>query len=832
MVLVALVTSAWASGCPEEILPPELQPIQSASIQVNQTLRLSLSVQNPSGLPLTWSFSGPDLPGLAEVTSLSGTPSSGEFVWTPLASHVGTHELVFTISSSSGDSSQSALITVEPSASAAPIFLRPGAGGTYDLSRSPCVSFDVEVRDDDTPEVTIRLRESPPAGALLTREGPKRGRFEWCPTAEQTDQSQRWTIRLEADDGDHAPTQHDYLIVLRIPPKEDCPGTPPVVTVQSPGPAERVTSATGFPVVIVVSDDVGVREAPLLYYTTVKPEDETNPDITDFLQAEFVNQGDSFRAEVPPLGLAPGEERTVYFIVSVTDNDDPEGTACDHRTDTPLRSFVAAVPEETVKAGLCEACTASINCQTGVCASVSGGSGKCLPACGDGVPCEDGECADRLTVEGATVRACGDVVAVCEGGGSVDECVDDANEPNDSRDNATPFPGSAVNGVICAGNEDFYRVQPAAAADVTLTLSGFDHTNTDLDLELLDSGGIRLDSSAGVGPEESVTSCVLDGEHVFAVVYSYFEDHQGSYTLSLSETPSDCCVNDDDEPDDTLEAARPIDPISLEFEGMICPGDTDHWYFEIAEPSRLDALIIFDGADADLDLELYSPTGAWLDGSYSSADDEEIVRDLVTTGRYTLRVEVYGEGGTEYLGAVSLSQLTTCSTTDDCPIGTICRDGTCDDDRACSSDIDCPSAHSCPSPGPIPAQPLCTADCALNTDCRDEGIVEETCKRFPEGRGCGLRGSGANGEGCLNFEDCGGQRACLDWPGGYCARAACASSSDCESDTFCANVSGTNVCVRRCGDGEPECRLDEGYSCQSFPEVGGAGDDQGCAPSG
>ena len=40
-----------------------------------------------------------------------------------------------------------------------------------------------------------------------------RAYFDWCPTAAQIADSERWTLELEADDGVHQ-TRHDYLIVL------------------------------------------------------------------------------------------------------------------------------------------------------------------------------------------------------------------------------------------------------------------------------------------------------------------------------------------------------------------------------------------------------------------------------------------------------------------------------------------------------------------------------------------------------------------------------------------------------------------------------------------
>src|SRR5690606_28421877 len=172
---------------------PTLQPIDAQTVRVNETLSLLLAVENPDGLPLEFDVSGPELPSFDEVTLLSETPTGAVFRWTPLASHVGQHELTFTIKSSAGSDSQSVVIDVQPANNAAPVFLRPGFGGTFDIARDPCARFDVEVRDDDSTNVEIRPRAPLPEGATLqpNADNSKRALFEWCPNDEQMQRSLR-----------------------------------------------------------------------------------------------------------------------------------------------------------------------------------------------------------------------------------------------------------------------------------------------------------------------------------------------------------------------------------------------------------------------------------------------------------------------------------------------------------------------------------------------------------------------------------------------------------------------------------------------------------------
>jgi hypothetical protein len=806
-----------AVACGDEVTSeaPTLLALQAAEVAVNSTLRLPLVVENPAGVALTFSMSGPALPGLDEVTQLGGTPTGGLFQWTPLASHVGNHEFTFTVSSSQGGNSQSVLIHVTASESAAPIFLRPGSGGTFDLSVDPCVTVDIEVRDDDSSSVEITTRTEPPPGSAVVTTGSKQAQFQWCPAQAQIAQSERWTLELEADDGDHTPTTHDFLIVLRTTARDNCPGTPPTITVNSPSGGQRVESGGAYSVDIEVDDDTGVRDAPLLYYSTVEPEETDDPDITSFDQATFSGSGRSWEAEIPSLGLLEGEERTVYYVVSVTDNDDESGTSCDHRTETNLRNFIAVGASETVRIGLCESCGDSERCESRVCAASAGGA-RCLQACAEGDSCDEGACRSVNTIEGLSTLACGDVIAACEGGGP-EECINDEYELNDTYDESAYISSSPIFATICAADIDYFDIDVDVDSEIEIILDQFDQDTADLDLELLDATGERIAGSAGTSGTERVTHCLAGGEFAVIRVYAYHLDDQSDYRLRIETDDGDCCIDDIDEPDDTFEDAWSVE-LDGSFEGTICPGNEDWVWFDVNEPSHLTATIIFTHSEADLDLELYDPEARRVSSSLGASDDETIEIDLSVTGDYSLRIFPYGDGSTDYLGEVILEPLSSCDSSDDCPIGTVCDDGSCDTD-ICTSASSCPEDYMCPSAGPGGGDRHCAAPCTVNGDCRDEGIVEESCKRLPEGLGCGLRGSAANGEPCGGHNDCGGQRACIDWPSGYCARASCTSDSDCESDTFCSDeclVDGEilGLCVRRCGPGFEDTPCRGGYECQ------------------
>ncbi|UJR82211.1 PPC domain-containing protein [Sandaracinus amylolyticus] len=794
---------------------PDLLPVLPVDARVSETLAIELPVRNDAGRELRYrvSIEGPPLAAFESVTSLSGSPGRGEFRWTPLASHVGRHELLFEITSPSGEryDGERVVVNVVPSEDSAPVFLRPGAGGTHDLMRDPCVRFDVEIRDDDTPAVEIRERAPLPEGALIVNEGAKSARFEWCPTGDQIAASERWTIELEADDGDHPPVPHDYVVVLRTGPTTGCPGAAPSITLVTPLEGERVTSSSGYEVRIRVTDDVGLRDAPLLYWSRTAPDDRASPDVTAFEQVVFdPNEGGEWRARIPSLGLAEGADAEVFYLATATDNDDATGTACDHRTDSSVVAFFAVGGASTGgDLGQCSPCARSTECASGICVAAAGGA-RCLTSCAVSA-CTVGTCGDAITIEGATRRACGDVAAVC--GGSTG-CTDDALEPNDTLETPTLASMTSYADLqICGGNSDFFRIDGAFRDLVTVTIDGFDHDAGDLDLRLLSPSGTIVASSASTMDRESASFCLGDTGRVFAQVLGYM-NAQNAYDLSITRAPLACCSDDTFEPDDTRATARRL--TTRDFEGTICPDDDDYVAFTVTGASAAHVEILFDAAIGDLDLELQGPDGARIAISEGTGDSEVIDASLPAAGTYYVRVHGFSTAANTYVGEVTTTPITTCTTTRACASGEVCDAGTCRSD-ACASDAMCPSSHLCPVYGPGSAARHCGATCTVNSDCRST----EACKWFAEGRACGVRGAGANGAACADATACGGQRACLAWPGGYCARAGCRTNADCESGTFCVTTSGVSACVLECESDVERCRDAEGYACDFVDDVGG-----------
>ncbi|MFT6396307.1 MAG: hypothetical protein ACJAYU_001050 [Bradymonadia bacterium] len=795
---MTLALTACTAAGPAGTDAIELLPITDQTVLVDETLVVTLAVNNPDGTSLSYSYDAPTVAGIERVATIGGSPAGGEFRWTPLASQVGRHELTFRLSFSGGEVTQAVVVDVSTVGDAAPVFVM-AAGGAYDLERDPCVVFPVEVRDDDTEVVRMNLEGAAPDGANVDVLGPKSAQFTWCPTPDQTDASLRWTLTLSADDSDHPPVLQDYLVVLQTPAKEGCAGDSPTISIRQPDAGVRVASAGGYPIVVDVTDDGQLRESPLLYWTTDPVEFPDNPNLTAFQQLEFAESDAQWRARVPSFGLADGEERIVRYVVLAYDNDDSEGTACDHRAQTITREFVAVAGDDSGALGPCEPCTSNEECGSGLCAN-SGGGLSCS------VPCSNcpGECTPATTGSGGSVEVCGG----CGGASTPSSCVDDAAEDNDDLPSASTLT-SAAGATICPNDDDFWRI--TADGDQQLTVSVlFSNTEGDLDLRVRNAQGAILGSSASVEDVEAVTTCVAGGGFVIAQVLG-FSGSQADYDIEVARVDTFCeCTPDEFEPNDSVDDSR-IAPFGV-FDGSICPGDED--VFVISGPGQAFIEVSFDGAALDLDVELVGPDGAVIDSSRTT-DDVEVINAAIGPGTHSVRIFPFDDGAIDYIAEIDVGDPSGCEDSQECPVGTICDDGDCDE-VSCNFEGDCPEAHTCPLVGPGDPLRSCAESCFDSFDCRDG----EACKLFPSGGACAATGRGAVGDACDDFSDCGGTRVCLDREDGYCATASCDLDSDCDPGSFCVDEGGDRYCAKDCGLGAFLCRIDQ--ECEILDSVSDA----------
>jgi hypothetical protein len=517
-------------------------------------------------------------------------------------------------------------------------------------------------------------------------------------------------------------------------------------------------------------------------------------------------------AYIPNQGLAEGETKTVYYVISVTDNDDAEGVLCDHRVDSALFQFNITGGTEAPGA-YCERCSQDSQCASGGCvvtaASYCGGSCADCAALG-------GVCQDVTVVSGAVMNLCVPASGTC--GGST-TCTDDTFEDNDTSATARAVTADVYTGLmICPRDEDFYAINITQPSNINVVIDGWDASTVDIDLQLRRPDGSIMDTSASLDASEEVEGCGSASGNYIVRVYGIIDD-SGPYSMLVDVSAGTCCTNDGYEPNDSATAARTITDPSSPVSGTICPSDNDWFKVHANAGQKLIADLTMTGGD--LDLELYDTDGlrrvAYSMNTGTTPEHAEY--DITVSGDYYVRVKGWLSATGDYTLQISFGSASGCTDTYDCPVGRVCDGSTCIDD-SCTPPDGCPLDHLCPTPGGSETISDCVDWCTSSSECRD-GYA---CKTFPEGNGCAGTGYGEPGDACFSFRSCKGEMTCMNapaWPSGYCAKRDCLSNDDCPSGSYCVDVTGfiAGLCVKDCLMSDDLCRLSAGYRCECARDI-------------
>lgn len=821
LVVLAAVVAGCSSGS-----GPQIMPLDDVRARCNDTVIIDLRVLEATG-DETWSFTAPDIPDIQRHASITRSGASAMFRWIPLASHSGMHPFTFTVTNSQGSDSETIQIEVL-ACGGVPRFIQPPPGGTFDLSENPCVDVDIEVIDEDAINVTIREGEPRIQGGQMTQTEGFRARWHWCPTPEQINATLRYTLHLEADDGQNPPVRQPFdIVLLDDGPKPDCEGLAPQIAsaaaAQNPYNTER-----DYEVNATITDDRGLKDMPVLHYSTEAP-DPASPDVTRMSTVTFGHvEGAQYRAFIPNLRLREGETRTIYFIVSATDNDDPEGTRCDHTTRSPVYQFVAGHGVDYSE--YCDACSNDGQCLNGLCVVSLAGGGTtasqsfCGRDCGSG--CAEGTCQNITSRGGLTEMQCVPDALRCDGGGGGD-CTDDSYE--DANDSPATAPmltvGSTGNGQICPDDLDYFAVDLVADTEYRIYATGWT-LPTDIDITLATPTNVVIGLGAGTTDAEDFTVCpATSGRHSLEI--SGYDGAQGPYMVQVTTTGGSCCDDDDYEDNDVRADAAPmVCGFGIE-EALYCPGDEDWFSFTAPSAMTVDIDMACDAGSSDLDLQLFDSVGTRLGSSLGMTCDESLTASLPTGGTYYVRVFSYSSSATgSYLLDCAESSSASCTDTRSCPAGTVCDPSRGCIDETCTPGVTtCPSGHICPPAGLAGESSVCMPSCTSSSTCR----TGYECKIFETGRACAPTGSGQTGQPCRTFEDCAQERICLNAsPSGYCAEINCMTSMDCPMDSHtsttsrCVSVgSGRNICLMDCLVDDALCNINPG-TCTATRDVSGS----------
>jgi len=616
--LPLLATSVACSGGHA----PELMGLSDQVAQVGTELTINLDATDADGDRLSYSYKAPDLKDLDGHAMITVSPSgAGVFRWTPLAADIGQHPFDFVVSDGGNDTTVTINIDVKSAigSQTAPIFRQPlGSGTTIDLSVKNCVDLNVVVEDQDTAMVKIGQEEPKIEGATLTAQDGQSATWHWCPTKEQSSE-QRNTLVLSADDGDNPKTIKNYLVVLRGTGGggSSCPGSAPSISYT---PSDETTRLDLTPVASI-SDDKGLKDMPLFYYSTTNP--GSTPDLSAMTQVSMsLTSGDStngqYSASVPnPVASMPdGAQATLYYVIVADDDDDTMGT-CDHTTQSQVYSMTVTAGGSST-AGTCAPCTADTQCGDGnECVYVgSMGDSYCLQGCGAGCPtgytCSTGSI---WSVDGAQAPQCVPESGSCTA--PQGSCQDDSWEVNDTRSDASANPELTPNTydlISCPSttsttraNDDWFKIVVSQDSRVDLQLAG--NGETDLDLHLYHSDGTVVSASTTSNPDEEINTCLKAATYYVKV--NGYGHARSEYLLDYTTTAQSCdstCTDDSNEDDDTYSQARATTYPNFSTTGNeICPNDDD-WYkvtLYSGETMTMDLTFTQNTSDQDLDLHLY-----------------------------------------------------------------------------------------------------------------------------------------------------------------------------------------------------------------------------------
>jgi len=623
LIVTGFTCLATAVACGPSGRAPDLSGLTDQVAQVGTELTIDLNGTDPDGDHLRYGFHAADLTDLNGHADITQSPSgTGVFRWTPLGADIGSHAFDFTASDGNNTATVTINIDVRSAIGSvtAPVFRQPlGSGTTIDVAQQMCVSLDIMIDDQDSARVKISQDDPLIDGAELTAVDGHTATWHWCPTREQQSEP-RYTLSLSADDGDNPRTVKDYLVVLRSGSGTNCPGTPPVIA----HTAQNVSSILDLAIDATITDDKGIKDAPLFYYSKTPP--TTPPNLSQMTQLTMTTVSGNrlsgvYRARVanPVAQMPAGTKQTLYYVFAANDDDDTIGS-CDHATLSPVYTMTVT-STGTASSPACAPCSSDAQCGAGnECVRMgSSGASYCLQACG--TSCATGytcSTSQLPSVDGKMGLECVPNSGSCEM--TTTTCADDTWEVNDTRTDASHNPvltPDLYDLVSCPSttsttraNDDWYKIVLASDQRVDLQLAG--GPETDLDLHLYHSDGTVVTASTSLDPDEEISTC-LPAATYYVKVNGFSNGHgiaRNAYLLSYdshAETCNTTCVDDAREDDDTYSQAR------LAYDGytstgnVTCPDDDDWYKVSVVTGDVLTVDLAFTQANStqDLDIHLY-----------------------------------------------------------------------------------------------------------------------------------------------------------------------------------------------------------------------------------
>ncbi|MCZ6688225.1 MAG: hypothetical protein O7H41_01275 [Planctomycetota bacterium] len=228
-------------------------------------------------------------------------------------------------------------------------------------------------------------------------------------------------------------------------------------------------------------------------------------------------------------------------------------------------------------------------------------------------------------------------------------CVDDAYEPNNTFGTAYDLSLdegiflSTIAGLGATCDDDVFEIFVNSGFENVQVDVLFTDAQGDIDVEIYDAGFNLITGSYSITDDEFIDVVVAGGGGTFYI--RVFENIPSGNTYDLWwDDIAPGCVDDAYEPNNTFGTAYDLSFNAATFIstlaglGATCDGD----YYEIfVSPGALNVLVdvFFSHASGDIEVELYDAAGFFVDGSFTSSDDESI--DVIVPAQGTYYIYVY-----------------------------------------------------------------------------------------------------------------------------------------------------------------------------------------------
>ena len=229
-LLLSAGIAITVAACASEVAPagsgnaPELVPLSDQVAYTDTEFVLDLAANDVNGDVLEFDFEA-NVPDIHNRADLRAAGDRAVFRWTPIIADVGTRTFDFTVSDGFHVDRETIAIEVRAGGGTAPVFREPaGSGMMMDPNQESCVRLEVVVDDGDSASVAIGQADPVIEGSILKQTSELTASWRWCPSPQQLQESDRYVLALEADDGLSPVAKKKYLVVLRTSDKADGSG--------------------------------------------------------------------------------------------------------------------------------------------------------------------------------------------------------------------------------------------------------------------------------------------------------------------------------------------------------------------------------------------------------------------------------------------------------------------------------------------------------------------------------------------------------------------------------------------------------------------------------